>query len=61
MSTSKALAAWKLFLETTPPNTSVKISWLAKRRRASGYMPRCVYEDAVVPVDEFLPALAIRR
>ena len=30
MSTSEALAAWKLFLETTPPNTSVKIQGLAE-------------------------------
>ena len=29
MSTSKALAAWKLFLETKPPNTLVKIQGLA--------------------------------
>ena len=29
MSTSKALAAWKLFLETKPPNTPVKIQGLA--------------------------------
>ena len=30
MSISKALAAWKLFLETKPPNTSVKIQGLAE-------------------------------
>ena len=30
MSTSEALAAWKLFLETTPPNTSVKFQGLAE-------------------------------
>ena len=38
MSTSEALAAWKLFLETTPPNTSVKFQGLAEaslRVRAS--------------------------
>ena len=29
MSTSEALAAWKLFLETKPPNTPVKIQGLA--------------------------------
>ena len=29
MSTSKALAEWTLFLETKPPNTSVKIQGLA--------------------------------
>ena len=29
MSTSEALAAWRSFLETTPPNTSVEISGLA--------------------------------
>ena len=28
MSTSEALAEWRLFLETTPPNTSKKISGL---------------------------------
>ncbi len=30
MSTSEALAAWKLFLETTPPNTAVRIQGLAE-------------------------------
>lgn len=36
MSTSKALAAWKLFLETKPPNTSVKIQGLVTRGEHGG-------------------------
>ena len=33
MSTSKALDEWKSFLETTPPNTSLKIPGLAEENR----------------------------
>ena len=33
MSTSKALDEWKSFLETTPPNTSLKIPGLAEQNR----------------------------
>ena len=36
MSTSEALAAWRSFLETTPPNTSVEISGLAPKSSSIG-------------------------
>ncbi len=37
MSISEASAAWKSFLETTPPNTQMEIQGVAAQRRESGY------------------------
>ena len=65
MSTSKALDAWKLFLETKPPNTSVKIQGLATMGVSAGLVRwhfknpqiqlHCEYDDGprrFSPTDE---------